>query len=836
MCPSRFAERVFAALLRAYPRPFRDTFEPELLAFFRQDLERATRQGGVAVLRMWGATLADLAGAVWRQRVGRRGLAAQPEISHSTPRTSQPGGPLQPTAPRHGTSMSDLLQDLRYGARSFVRDPGFAVVAILTLALGVGAITAVFSVIDGVLLRPLPYPDADELVYIGTYLPGNDDELGVLSEGNVIGLKQRATTLRQVAGSNDISFTLLGNGEPELIDGAAVGLDFFPMLGVQPILGRPFDADDYLPGAAPVAVLEHGFWQERFGGDAGVIGSTLTLDRAAYTIVGVAPDGFFPPEAAYGQDQARLWVPLVVSEPPLRTRYGLQALGRMAPGATVQAAAAEIDRIFRSETDEFGLEWEVGGGALTLRERTLEGSGRALWLLLLGVGFLLLIACANVAGLMLARGTRRERELAVRRSLGAGRGRVVRQLLTESVMLALAGGLAGALLSYWAVQVFKATTPGGLPRLEEVVVDLRVLSVALLLSTAVGLLFGLAPALQTFRSDASAGLRPVGGATAESRAGRRTRRMLVVAEAALTLVLLIGASLLVNSFVRVSRVDPGFDADGLIGMRVNLRSAYPDRDSWLPFFHELLQGVEGIPGVRSASLTTSLPFGGIGVMTQVAPLDTAEPLADAVFIPSTYVSPDHFRTMGMSLLEGTGFEGPINPDAPAPVIVNDAMAATYWPDASSVIGKRIRMGTEPDDEVATVIGRVNGLRYRYDREPPAEMYLPMDAQGWRSMWVTARTDADPSSLARAMREALWSVDPDIPVDRISPVAQLAWNSIGRSRFYSGLAATLAGVALFLALVGLYGTIAYTVGSRVREIGIRLALGAQPGGVVALVLR
>jgi len=731
--------------------------------------------------------------------------------------------------------MSDFLQDLRYGARSFVQDPGFAAVAILTLALGVGATTGVFSVIDGVLLRPLPYPDADELVYIGTYFP-QDDDLSVLSEGNLVGLAERTTTLQQVAGSSDISFTLLGSGEPELIDGARVGLDFFPMLGVQPALGRVFTADDYLPGATPVAVLEQGFWQERFAGDAGVIGSTLTLDRAAYTIVGVAPEGFFPPEAASGQAEARLWVPLVVADPPVRTSYGYQALGRLAPGATVQAASAEIDRIFRSETAEFGLEWEVGGGAVTLRERTLEGSGRALWLLLLGVGFLLLIACANVAGLMLARGTRRERELAVRRSLGAGRGRLLRQLLTESVLLAVAGGLAGALLSFWAVQAFKATSPGGIPRIEEVAVDLRVLAVALLLSTAVGLLFGLAPALQAFRSDASAGLRPVGGATAGSRRGRHTRGALVVAEAALALMLLIGAALLVNSFIRVSRVDPGFDAHGLMSMRVNLRTAYPDRDAWLPFFHQLLEGVEAIPGVRSASLTTSLPFGGIGIMTQVVPLDTADPLEDAVFIPSTFVSAEHFRTMGMALLEGTGFDGPIDPDAPTRVIVNDAMAATYWPGAPSVIGKRIRMGTEPDDDVATVIGRVNGLRYRYDRQPPAEMYLPMDSQGWRSMWVTARTDADPSSLARAMREALWSVDPDIPIDRISPVEELAWNSIGRPRFYSGLAAALAGVALFLALVGLYGTIAYAVGSRVREIGIRLALGAQPGGVVALVLR
>jgi len=727
--------------------------------------------------------------------------------------------------------MSHLFQDLQFALRSFARSPGFFAVAIITLALGVGATTGVLSVVDAVLLRSLPYPGSERLVSVGTVFAHDPDGFGPLSPGSIFDLREQSATIETIVGSSDASMTLLGVGDPELIDAAQVGRGFFDVLGVELTLGRGFAPQDFEADAANVAVLEHGFWRERWGGDIAVIGTTITLNREPYTIIGVAPADFFAPEAVYGQQAARMWLPLRLPEPQ-RGSFGYQAFGRLADGVTLAAANDEIDALFRGQTEAYGLDFEVGGRVVSLREQTLGTSGEPLTLLLAAVGVLLLIACANVANLMLAKGTIRGRELAVRAALGAGRWRIVRQLLTESVMLALVGGAAGAVLSYWAVEIFKASSPGGVPRLAEVAVDFRVLALALVLSTAVGLLFGLAPALQALRSDASTRLRAAATSVTTSRAGGRTRAALVVAETALALVLLIGAALLVNSFVRV---DAGFESEGLMTMRVNVRSAYPERDTWQPFFLELLREVEAIPGVEGASLTTSLPFAGIGIMSSVVPLDVGEQPVEESFVPTTYVSPGHFRNMGMNLLEGRDFEG-YPGDGPLYTIVNEALAREYWPTASSVLGKRIRMGGDAEDPVVTVVGVVNELRYRHDQPPMSEMYLHVEQDAWRSMTVVARAAGDSAALAGPMRQAVWRIDPDLAIDRVASADQLAWNSIGRPRFYSALAAILAALALALALIGIYGTISYAVGSRVRELGIRIALGARPGAVVAMVLR
>ncbi len=726
--------------------------------------------------------------------------------------------------------MSHFVQDIRYALRLFAQDPGFTTVAILTLALGIGATTGAFSIIDGVLLRPLPYPDGERLVFVGARFD-HDDGLGVVSPGNLADLADRSVTLEAVAGSSDVSFTVLGTGDPELVDAVRVGRNFFSLMGIEPHLGRGLVESDYEPDASDVAVLDYAYWQDAFGGDPSVVGEVLTLDREPYTVVGVGPEDYFPPDVVHGHADARMWVPLRFIGDPVRTSFGYQALARLAPGANVDEAALEVDRIFRGQTAEYGLDFEVGGGAELLRDRSRGTSGESLLVLLVAVALLLGISCANVANLMLARGTRRRRELAVRRSLGADRWRITRQLTTESLVLALVGGALGSALSYWAVLGFKLVSPPGMPRLAEVSVDLRALLGALVLSGLVGVLFGIAPSLQALRTGSAASLRAAGSGASS----RRPSAVLVVAEMALALMLLIGAGLMVNSFVRLSSVDPGFEPNGLVSMRVNLRDAYAERADWQPFFREVLGGVQSLPGVQTAALTTSLPFGGVGIASSVVPLDTGGDTAEPDFIPSTYISEDYFRTLGINLLEGDTFD-PVTEGGPLQVVVNTALAERFWPGAPSALGKRILVGDDPaEDPVATVIGVADSLRFRYDQDPMAEMFFSVDERAWRATWVVARTSGDPSDLARPMRGAVWRVDPDLPIDTVATVAELAWGSVGAPMFYSALASLLALAALALTLVGVYGTVSYGVGARVREIGVRVALGARPGRVLALIL-
>lgn len=732
--------------------------------------------------------------------------------------------------------MDRLLQDLRYALRQLRRNPAFSVLAVLTLALGIGANTAIFSVVNGVLLRPLPYPESERLVMLYTGYP-DDETRYPLSAPDFMSYHDEARTFSGVVAAASGRQALTGRAEPAWVQVGRVSADFFEVMGTVPVLGRTFRPEENQPGTDGVVVLTHAWWQARLGADPEVLGQVLTLDGIPREIVGVLPPEFDFPSAR------ELYTPLSYGDTfnsntaqGRRSEY-LVAVARMAPGVGPGEAAAEVAAINQRLQAEFPVtnSENITISLVPLRDHLL-GDVRGPVLVLLGaVGLVLLIACVNVANLLLARASARRQELAVRSALGAGRGRVVRQLLTESVVLGVLGGAAGLLLAAWGVPLLAATAPDGIPRLASIRIDGAVVAFAVAISLGTGVLFGLVPSFQISRWRPSAVLRDGGPGAAGGRSGNRARRALVVTEMALAVMLLVGSGLLIRSFLALTSVDPGFHTDGVVAFSVSLPpSSYQDGSSIRQFFPTLLNRIRTLPGVEEASAGSEVPLGGVGSIFGFS-IENREPPAPGFVMDAATVSvaPAYFAALGIPLRAGRLLDERDRFEAPEALVVNEAFVARYFPEEDP-LGQRLSFGAE--DEWWEIVGVVGDVpQFGLDDNVRPAVYASHAQFTTRSLFVVVRSPGDPLALTGALRAELRALDPSLPILRFVTGEQLVAESVATTRFYTTLLAIFAAVALTLAAVGIFGVISYIVTQRTREFGIRLAVGARPGDVLRMII-